>query len=231
MKEKRFLFGFFVMALFSAFTSHTPLSITPIRVIVFDFGGVVGKSNRELVNKAVAETFHISPQEVPALMGRLKQYLIEGGDETVFWESVAHSFGRKMPNNWLTEFRFILASSMNEVPGSLEIVKRLRKQGFQVALLTNVRKDKAEVIRKLGYYEYFEPAILSCDVNCVKPDPKIYKILLDKLNASPEECLFIDDKRENVNAAQDLGLDVICFLSAEQLSKELQKRGIFLFSP
>lgn len=228
MKVTRVLLGFFTMMLFSSFLNPTTPSETSIRAIVFDFGGVVGTSNREFVRKAVAEAFHISPQEVPLILDRLKRYLMQGGDETVFWESVAHSFERKMPDNWLTEFRFILAASMCEIPGSLEIVKRLRRQGFQVALLTNVRKDKAEVLKKLGYYEYFHPTVLSCDVNCVKPDPKIYKILLDKLGVSPEECLFIDDKRENVEAAQAMGLDVICFFSAEQLTLELQKRGIFL---
>ena len=81
---------------------------------------------------------------------------------------------------------------------------------------------------KLGYYDYFHPVLLSFELGCTKPDPKIFDILLQKLQVLPEECLLIDNKPENIEAAQKVGLDGICFTSAEHLVIELKKRDISL---
>jgi putative hydrolase of the HAD superfamily len=228
MKIHHLLLGFLSMFLFSSFTNPLPPTKKNIRAIVFDFGGVIGKANRDTVQKGVSDAFHISQEKVAPLLAELKQYFLKGGDERFFWEQYAASLGKKLPENWLTEFRFIIASAIQEIPGSLDIVRHLHQLGYKVALISNVRKDKADVLKKLGYYDYFNPTLLSCDVGYTKPDPKIYDLLLKKLHLSPEECLLIDNKMDNVLAAQNMGFDSICFTSSEQLLMELKKRGLLL---
>ena len=56
----------------------------------------------------------------------------------------------------------------------------------------------------------------------MKPDPQIYRIALDKLEVKPDEAVFVDDMRTNVEAARKLGMQGILFQSQEQTLHELK---------
>jgi 2-haloacid dehalogenase len=65
--------------------------------------------------------------------------------------------------------------------------------------------------------------VLSGEEKVCKPDPKIYKILLDRYQLCPEESIFIDDRQDNLETAQKLGIETILFKTAEQLRENLKK--------
>lgn len=207
-------------------SAHEYIPSTYKKVIVFDFGGVVGHFDRTIIYSSISHTFDIPTNDIKAILTELKTHLFLGGDEKLFWEEIAKSQGRELPQTWLTDFREILASSIREIPGTLPLIKELKKQGYQVALLSNVRRDKAEVYRNLGYYSHFDPILLSCDLGLAKPDPNIFLTLLEKLKVSKTQCLFIDDRIENVKAAHTLGIDSIQFFDSHQLERALAERGI-----
>ncbi len=60
----------------------------------------------------------------------------------------------------------------------------------------------------------------------VKPDMEIYEYVLKELNAKSEECVFIDDKAENIEAAEKLGIHGIVFENKEQLKQDLEELGV-----
>src|SRR5258707_10310434 len=68
--------------------------------------------------------------------------------------------------------------------------------------------------------------LLSGDVKLIKPDPRIFQALLERIGRSASECLFIDDSEENISTARSLGFETIRFESPEQLRRELQHRGL-----
>ena len=68
--------------------------------------------------------------------------------------------------------------------------------------------------------------LLSGDVKVIKPDPRIFQTLLERIGRSAGECLFIDDSEANITTARSLGFETIRFESSEQLLKELQLRGL-----
>jgi epoxide hydrolase-like predicted phosphatase len=70
-------------------------------------------------------------------------------------------------------------------------------------------------------YDMFDATIFSCAEGARKPEQRIYKIALDRLQAVPRETVFIDDKEENIAAAVELGIHGILFTSPEQVIKEL----------
>ncbi len=70
-------------------------------------------------------------------------------------------------------------------------------------------------------YGFFDVKVFSCIEGVIKPDRKIYEITLKKLGVKPEEVVFVDDKEENVKAAQDIGINTILFKNSEQFKKEL----------
>lgn len=86
-----------------------------------------------------------------------------------------------------------------------ELVRRLKNHGYCVYYLTNMPQDIFELLEQRGTFERFDGGVASCEVHINKPDPRIYKALLDKYQLKAGESVFIDDRLENVQAAFRLG--------------------------
>ena len=74
---------------------------------------------------------------------------------------------------------------------------------------------------KKGHYDPFELRVLSYEVGSWKPEAKIYALALEKAGVKPEEAIFIDDQKKNVDAAEALGIHGIVFQNTEQLRTKL----------
>lgn len=197
---------------------------TPI--IVFDFGGVVGGTDRGLVAKAIAPILGISGQEAEEVMSRLRAAKDLGISQKRFWNEYEATSGRQLPDHWEDYFEEIRLYSIRAKPEMLTLVDDLRLQGYRVAMLSNTTPPRAAFIRRQGFYSHFEPVILSCDIGVKKPHQGAFVTMLNQLQASPSDCLLIDDKLENIEAARRLGMDGIVFSSPEELLREFEKRGI-----
>ena len=87
----------------------------------------------------------------------------------------------------------------------LELVRRLKSHGYCVYYLSNIPQDVLELLTERGVLAQFDGGVASCEVQVNKPDPQIYKALLKKYQLKASECVFIDDRLENVQAAFALG--------------------------
>ena len=87
----------------------------------------------------------------------------------------------------------------------LELVRRLKNHGYCVYYLSNIPQDVLELLIERGVLAQFDGGVASCEVQVNKPDPQIYKALLKKYQLKASECVFIDDRLENVQAAFALG--------------------------
>jgi putative hydrolase of the HAD superfamily len=94
-------------------------------------------------------------------------------------------------------------------PEILDYAARLRKKGIKTALLSNMYKPMAEFVKIRGKIKDFEPVMFGRDTGVLKPDPQAYQAMLDMLGLEPEECIFVDDKIENIHGAEELGMHVI----------------------
>lgn len=106
-------------------------------------------------------------------------------------------------------------------------VKDLKAQGYQVLYLSNF-SDKAvrECSAALEFIPYTDGGIFSYLVHYVKPQPEIYQLIIDTYNLTPSECVFIDDTKINLTAAEEFGINTIHFESFEQVCEDLEKLGI-----
>ena len=68
--------------------------------------------------------------------------------------------------------------------------------------------------------------VFSCYVKQLKPEPEIYRTILDRYQLKPEESVFIDDRPENCEGARKQGIHTICFESFKQVTAELEKLGV-----
>jgi len=105
----------------------------------------------------------------------------------------------------------------------LQILKKL-KENCRVILLSNTDVMRYGFIKK-NFPEIliFDAYILSHLEGCIKPDPQIYKAALEKTEAQADECLFIDDRVENIDVANALGINTIHFIERADLAAELRK--------
>ncbi|MCU0485378.1 MAG: HAD family phosphatase [Anaerolineales bacterium] len=113
------------------------------------------------------------------------------------------------------------------IPGTVEILHRLWTAGFPLFALSNWPAEKYHQVRSnFPFFTWFHEIVISGEVGCAKPDPRIFQILLDKVNRPPEACLLIDDAPANISAARALGFQTIRFQDAPQLARELALRGL-----
>ena len=105
----------------------------------------------------------------------------------------------------------------------IEYMRELRGRGYKMAICTNnIREWEAHWRAMLPVDEIFDVVVDSAFVGSRKPEPRIYEITLERLGASPEEALFIDDVKVNCEGARQLGIEAIRFRSTEQAIEEIE---------
>ena len=102
-------------------------------------------------------------------------------------------------------------------------LKGLRDRGYRVFLLTNYPADifKLHWDTRFSFTDQIDGLVVSAEVKKIKPDPDIYRILLDKYSLDAAECVFIDDRAENAAAARHVGMNAIHFTSYENACEKL----------
>jgi len=110
---------------------------------------------------------------------------------------------------------------------TVEILHELRQAGHRLYGLTNWSAETFALVRyKYEFFSWFEAIIVSGEEKLAKPDPRIFLVMLKKINQTAGECLFVDDSPANIQAARELGLQTIRFESPEQLRMALIDRGL-----
>lgn len=119
-----------------------------------------------------------------------------------------------------------------EVPGMKALLSNLKKQGFRLYGLTNWCSRVHSTMRQFDIFELLDGQIISSEEHLIKPDKAVYQRLFDRFGLDPAECVFTDDKPENVEGSIRAGMDAILFVNAEQYAQELAKRipGLILES-
>jgi len=108
-----------------------------------------------------------------------------------------------------------------------EWIQRLKGQGYGVYLLSNYsRRMYSQSIEELSFVEEVDGAIFSYEVQSTKPEPEIYQALFQKYQLDPTECVFLDDNRGNIVAANQLGMATILFHTKKQTDWELRSLGV-----
>ena len=110
------------------------------------------------------------------------------------------------------------------MPHTMPWVKELKERGYRLYVLSNYGEYLfLQSKDRLDFMPYMDGAVISYQIQMIKPDQEIYEYLLNKYGLLPEECVFIDDRPENVEAAKAIGMSGIQFVDYEQANGELEK--------
>ena len=101
-------------------------------------------------------------------------------------------------------------------------IRALKKRGLRVLYLSNYSPHTMQSNPgALDFVPFMDGGIFSCDVRINKPDPAIYRLLIKKYDLVPEECIYLDDKQVNVDAAKETGMSGIVFRNYDFTKAEL----------
>ncbi len=127
------------------------------------------------------------------------------------------------------EIRTIFAGPVEqmiaEYPFAASWVKELKEQGYRVLLLSNFG-DTLFNRMDFQFLPYVDGGIISYRVKCIKPDPQIYHILMEKYGVTGEEILFLDDNQANIRAARAEGWNTVWSPDHQSALKGLEAYGI-----
>jgi len=118
------------------------------------------------------------------------------------------------------------------IDDTVAILAELRAAGVRVFALSNWSAETFPRARpRFPFLDWFDGIVISGEVRLVKPDPRIFRHLLETHGLAAERTVFVDDSETNVAAAVALGMTGIHFAGAEALRRELRSLGLPLSEP
>ncbi|MEK6904287.1 MAG: HAD family phosphatase [Nanoarchaeota archaeon] len=195
-------------------------------MIIFDNGGVFVTTSSSIFLLSFKKFTGASLSELRKAYWYLSKPLDTGKEAEI---NFYRKFTKKIKFNCsIKELLKIRYSKIKRIPGTGGILRKVIKK-YKVAMMNNEYKECMKfLLKKYPYFKYFKKRVTSCEVGFRKPESQIYKIMLKKLGVKPEECLFIDDLKDNTKTARKLGINTITFRNAKQLKDNLKKFGIFV---
>jgi 2-haloacid dehalogenase len=110
---------------------------------------------------------------------------------------------------------------------TVALLDRLRSTGVRLFALTNWSAETfGHAVERFPFLAWFEGVVVSGQELLAKPDPRIFRLLLDRYALDPARILYIDDHAPNVEAAAASGMDAIRFTDARRLESDLEERGL-----
>lgn len=145
-----------------------------------------------------------------------------------FWQKFLRDAGLKLPPGTAEELNLWDGRLWTtENPAMLAWQKTLKDRGFLTGILSNMGDSVlANIERTFDWPHRFDVLVWSYQLRMAKPNPAIYRHILNELGTQPAETLFIDDRLVNVEAAQALGMIAIQFSTVERLRSDLVAAGL-----
>lgn len=207
----------------------SPRPHCPVKAVVFDYGNVM-----------------ISWDPAGAVSGRvpLEQWeaFVQGAgfhelnlrsDAGEEFETILADLATSHPEHpeWpgiLRTYREHFAHSITgHVPGTLALVRELLEGGTPLYLLSNFDVEPFAYARRLvPELARFQGLVVSGQERLVKPDHRLYQVILERYRLEPATTLFIDDSPQNVEAARAVGMQALQFTGAGRLRAELTELGL-----
>ncbi len=197
------------------------------RVLYSDIGGVLGTNgwDTDLRNK-VAQRFRLDPEEIQA-RHRLMFDSFERGYIT-FDEYLSHVFFGSPRDFTLEQVREFTFAQSVPWPENIDFFARVRRANdLKLALISNEGEAITQYrVRKFGLRELADFLVISHFVHFRKPDREIWQLALDLAQATPQECIYVDDREMFAEIAAGLGFTAIRHTSIENTKRQFRELGL-----
>jgi putative hydrolase of the HAD superfamily len=196
-----------------------------ITTVIFDFGYVLSLPPQPSDYQRLATLAGIDGKSFEEIYwGDRADYDRGTIDGPTYWRRIAKAAGKELtPAQIDSLIANDIAIWMRANPIMMEWVRALKRGGLKIAVLSNMPIEISTYMRQYApWFRDFDYVCLSAEVQLAKPGAAIYHACLDVVHMRPEECLFIDDRAENVEAARALGMHALKFVSVQELAVDVQ---------
>ena len=181
-----------------------------IDTIIFDVGRVLVNWDYE----SYLKRFAFGPEKTKAITAATF--------ESPYW--------RQFDPEYTEEIKEVFAhceETITPLPYAESWVRSLKEKGYRLYILSNYSGDLFERTKeKMPFLPYMDGTLFSYTCHLTKPEPEIYQHLIQKFSLTPDRCVFLDDTKANVEAAEQAGIHGIHFMGYEDGVAQLKKLGV-----
>jgi 2-haloacid dehalogenase len=207
--------------------SHTVSGCPPVEAVVFDVGGVLLDWNpRHLYRKLFADE-----AEMEWFLGEVCTPAWHAPhDRGVSTAASCAELAARHPH--LSELIWAWSRRSEDMiggvdVGSVDVIRAVRETGLPCYALTNMEEETYPLrLQRFPFLGWFDGTVVSGREGVAKPDPAVFLRLLDRFDLTPKTTLMIDDTKENLDTARQLGMQTILFRSSRQLRMELEAAAV-----
>ncbi|MDR0554429.1 MAG: HAD family phosphatase [Treponema sp.] len=196
-----------------------------IKAVAFDFGGVISLPQDEKALAELASLAGISADLLRRLYWKDRTLYDRGAisGETYFSNMLAEAgvFRDEAAIGRMVECDIQSWARIN--PETEALMRDVKKAGLKLGILSNMIRPFIDWARiHIPLFSLPDGAVYSCEVNTVKPEQKIYELLLDALGCAADELIFFDDMKVNVEGAAKLGIRGFLWESPANARREIE---------
>ena len=188
--------------------------------LLVDFAGVIGHPQRDTDLPEIAGLLNISAIDLEAAYWTHRAEYDRGLDDFQYWGRVASRPMTPSAVDRLVELDQASWTRLNHE--TIDILARHHHKGSRVTLLSNAPGFLARAVKALPELSFFDAMTFSCDLGVVKPDPRSFTRTIAATGAKIADTVFIDDRLENIEAANNLGIRGVLFAGARDLASSLE---------
>jgi len=199
-----------------------------LRAVIFDYGMVLTGTPDAEAHDAMVRISGLSVDQFEKFYWADRHAYDEGKlNGIAYWQKFARDAGLSLSAAEMDELnRQDARMWTTSNPTMLAWQRNLKAAGIRTAILSNMGDSVLDNIkREFRWIDDFDVLVWSYQLHIAKPDPAIYRHALQQLGTQPQETLFIDDKRINIEAAQALNIKALEFTTVKRLRQDLQAAG------
>ena len=175
--------------------------------IVFDLGRVVFAQDPQKSTDEFKQFFsYVSQTPMP-------QFWIDYDLGLSSFDKVAEDLAtyRNVEVGYARDMINLAISKQETIAPTGRLIGELKKAGYRLYVLSNMSREFIDFLRQQEVYANFDGEVISCEEGVAKPMPEIYDLLLNRFSLDAADTLFIDDRKENVEAAARKGIQTFHF--------------------
>jgi epoxide hydrolase-like predicted phosphatase len=195
-----------------------------IKAVIFDLNGVFIQGPK--LSEVFQEKFGVPVEEFLPVLKEImaKTRLPNALGSFSYWQPYFEKWGVNLNREQFFDLWF---GSEKEVPELIALARQIKNKGLKLIIHSNNFAERAAYYDKNFPFlkELFDKIYYSWQTGFVKPDPRSYENLLADNGLEPAECLYFDDKQENIDIAKSLGLNSFMFTGIDGLKEILRQFG------
>lgn len=200
------------------------VKIAPLKNVVFDLGAVLVDWNPEDIATRFAQDERQKQQLLETIFYHQDWKRLDLGEISLTEATANFAENSGLDIATIEKLMRFIKNYLKAKPDSVTLLEEMHQKAYRVFCLSNICRELFDHIAgQNSFFALFEDAIVSAEVKLAKPDPEIFRYMLNRFGISAEETLFIDDMPDNVASAGQSGIHTIQFTEIDDCRRAISQ--------